>query len=70
MMVSDFAPLLPSPVRHKINELHRLLIDSQIQALIAMDGVNADIAGAIYLPSYLLKQLDEFCLPSLFKSVA
>jgi len=38
--------------------------------LTAKDGGNADIAGAIYLPSNLLKQLDEFCLPSLFKSVA
>jgi hypothetical protein len=38
--------------------------------LTTMDGGNADIAGAIYLPSNLLKQSDEFCLPSLFKSVA
>ena len=38
--------------------------------LTAKDGGNADIAGAIYLSSYLLKQFDEFCLPSLFKSVA
>jgi hypothetical protein len=41
-----------------------------IDSIITKDGWNAENAGAIYLPSNLLKQRDEFCLPSLFKSVA
>jgi hypothetical protein len=41
-----------------------------VYSIITKDGGNSDIAGAIYLPSNVLKQCDEICLPSLFKSVA
>ena len=52
MLATAFAPTLLNPVGHGVAELHRLLIDLQVQALTTMDGGNSDIAGAIYRSPY------------------
>ncbi len=65
MLVTDFALTILNPVGHGDVKLHRLLTDLQVQALTAMDGGNADIAGANYAPSISLLLVDGADKPRL-----